>query len=113
MGIFDGVCCEFSCMESTLYNGNMSEHAPASADTRNTLYLSSLEDRVRAVIARVRPYIQSHGGDVQVSGIEDGVVTLKIAGTCAHCPLANLMYNKVARTLLGEEVPEITKIILT
>ncbi|OGZ11918.1 MAG: hypothetical protein A2942_01835 [Candidatus Lloydbacteria bacterium RIFCSPLOWO2_01_FULL_50_20] len=73
----------------------------------------SPEERVHVVIERVRPYIQSHGGDVRVAGIENGVVTLKIEGTCAHCPLANLTYNKVVRTLLGEEVPEITKIVLT
>ena len=73
----------------------------------------SLEEHVHAIIARVRPYIQSHGGDIEVSDIEGGVVTLKVKGTCAHCPLANLTYNRVVKTLLGEEVLEITKIILT
>jgi Fe-S cluster biogenesis protein NfuA len=74
---------------------------------------SSPEERVHAIIARVRPYIQSHGGDVTVSSIADGAVTLKIAGSCAHCPLATLTYNKVVKTLLEEEVPEIARIILT
>ncbi len=73
----------------------------------------SPEERVYAVIARVRPYIQSHGGDVTVASIADGAVTLKIAGSCAHCPLATLTYNKVVKTLLEEEVPEIARIILT
>jgi Fe-S cluster biogenesis protein NfuA len=75
--------------------------------------LSTVEERVHAVISRVRPYIQSHGGDVWVAGITGGIVTLRIEGTCAHCPLASLTYNKVVKTLLGEEVPEISKIVLT
>ncbi|HEY9585119.1 MAG TPA: NifU family protein [Candidatus Paceibacterota bacterium] len=81
--------------------------APVSTPPR------SPEERVHAVIARVRPYIQSHGGDVWVTGIESGVVTLKIEGTCAHCPLANLTYNTMVKTLIGEEAPEITRIVLT
>ncbi|MDO8520886.1 MAG: NifU family protein [bacterium] len=72
----------------------------------------SPEERVCAVIARIRPYIQSHGGDVRVVGIEHGTVTLKIEGTCTHCPLANQTYNKMVKTLLGEEVPEIKNVVL-
>lgn len=75
--------------------------------------LASPETRVRAVLEKVRPYIQSHGGDVWLSGIEDGVVTLKIEGTCTHCPLAELTYNKIIKTLVGEEVPEIRSVVLT
>jgi|GEM_PF-778336 len=84
--------------------------APATPTTTQAL---SPEERVHAIIARVRPYIQSHGGDVTVAGIADGAVTLQIAGSCAHCPLATLTYNKVVKTLLEEEVPEIARIILT
>jgi len=75
--------------------------------------LLSLEERVHAVIARVRPYIQSHGGDVWVSGIVGEILTLRIEGSCAQCPLASLTYNKVVKTLLNEEVPEIREIVLT
>ncbi len=73
----------------------------------------SAEERVHAVIGRVRPYIQSHGGDVWVSGIVGAILTLKIEGSCAQCPLASLTYNKIVKTLLNEEVPEITEIVLT
>lgn len=74
---------------------------------------TSTEERVRTVLEKVRPYIQSHGGDVWVSGINDGIVTLKIEGTCTHCPLAELTYNRIIKTLLGEEVPEIRSVVLT
>jgi Fe-S cluster biogenesis protein NfuA len=73
----------------------------------------TVAERVQALIARVRPYIQSHGGDVTVSEIAGTVLTLRIDGSCAHCQLATLTYNKVVKTLLAEEVPEITDIVLS
>ena len=37
----------------------------------------------------VRPYIHSHGGDVEVRSIVDGVVHLRMHGTCDGCTAAD------------------------
>lgn len=44
------------------------------------------EEAVAAALAEVRPLIESHGGSVEVESIEDGVVKLRLAGTCDGCP---------------------------
>ncbi len=59
--------------------------------TRNLLLLHGLhpigmEDRVRQALDRVRPYMASHGGYVELRGIEDGVVHLRLEGSCHGCP---------------------------
>ena len=72
-----------------------------------------VESKINSVLDRVRPYIQSHGGDVRLVSIDGASATLLVEGTCVGCPLASLTYNKVIKTLLGEEVPEITNFILT
>jgi Fe-S cluster biogenesis protein NfuA len=71
------------------------------------------EERVKAVLEKVRPYVQTHGGDVWLVSIEGATVTLKIEGSCVGCRLANFTYNKVVKTLLMEEAPEITDVVLT
>lgn len=71
------------------------------------------EERVKAVLEKVRPYVQSHNGDVWLVSIENSVVTLKIDGSCVGCRLANFTYNRVVKTLLMEEAPEITDVILS
>ncbi len=68
--------------------------------------------KVEAVLTKVRPYIQMHGGDVALIGIEKGVVTLNISGACAHCSMADLTYNKLIGGLLMEEVPGIKNVVL-
>ena len=46
-----------------------------------------LEDRVRGALEEVVPYLGSHGGGVELLGIEDGVVRLALQGTCDGCAL--------------------------
>lgn len=73
---------------------------------------ASMETRIESVLAKVRPYIAMHGGDVRLSKIEDQTATLHISGVCAHCSMADLTYNNLVSGLLKEEVPEIKQIII-
>lgn len=75
--------------------------------------LSPTKESVDAVLLKVRPYIQSHGGDVTFVRAEEGVVELRVDGACTHCPLAELTYNKVIRTLIIEDVPGATEVIFS
>ena len=56
-----------------------------------------MENEVKAILEKVRPYIQMHGGDVAFEGIEDGIVKLTVSGKCLDCPWAELTYNEHAR----------------
>jgi Fe-S cluster biogenesis protein NfuA len=53
-----------------------------------------------------------HGGDVTFVDFREGIVTLQISGSCTHCSLADLTYNKMMGSLLREEVPEVKEIII-
>ena len=37
---------------------------------------------MREALDSVRPYMESHGGDVELLGIEDGVARLRLEGSC-------------------------------
>jgi len=45
-----------------------------------------LETRVLQALERVRPYLDSHGGNVELLGVVGGVVRLKFQGSCQSCP---------------------------
>ncbi len=47
--------------------------------------LESARVAVQAALAEVRPYLHSHGGDMEVVNISDGVVRLKLHGSCDGC----------------------------
>jgi len=71
-----------------------------------------MEDKIAAVLEKVRPYIQMHGGDVRLLRIENNVAFFRFDGSCESCPLINITYNKVIRPLILEAVPELSKVVL-
>ncbi|MEY4731635.1 MAG: hypothetical protein RL681_581 [Candidatus Parcubacteria bacterium] len=73
---------------------------------------AATEKRVIAILDKVRPYIQMHGGDMQFLGFEKGTVTLRIMGACVGCSLADLTYNKMLGGLLKSEVPGVRKVVV-
>ena len=50
------------------------------------LYPIDLETRVREALATVRPYMESHGGDVELLGLDDGVARLRLVGPLRGMP---------------------------
>lgn len=47
-----------------------------------------LHARVKRVIEEIRPAVQGDGGDVELVGIEKGVVQLRLSGACVSCPMS-------------------------
>ncbi len=50
------------------------------------LHPDDLSTRVERALEQVRPYLKSHGGDVALVEIDDGVVRLQMKGSCHGCP---------------------------
>jgi Fe-S cluster biogenesis protein NfuA/nitrite reductase/ring-hydroxylating ferredoxin subunit len=59
------------------------------------LHPVGVEDRVRDALESVRPYLGSHGGDVELIGVTDGVARVRMSGSCEGCP-ASAMTLKLA-----------------
>ena len=50
------------------------------------LYPVPLEERVIEALDSMRPYMATHGGTVELLGVEDGVARLRLGGSCKGCP---------------------------
>jgi Fe-S cluster biogenesis protein NfuA len=65
--------------------------------------------RVEAALERVRPYLGSHAGGVQLRGIdEQGVVHLALEGTCNGCQSSTLTVKLSIERAIEEAAPEVT-----
>jgi Fe-S cluster biogenesis protein NfuA/nitrite reductase/ring-hydroxylating ferredoxin subunit len=53
----------------------------------------------------VRPYIHSHGGEVQLLGIDNGIVHLRLAGACSGCAGSTFTLRRGIESALREKVP--------
>jgi len=65
------------------------------------------EARVRNALDKVRPYLHSHGGDVELIEVAGDSVQLRLIGSCNGCPSSLLTLKTAIETSIKESAPEI------
>ncbi len=70
-----------------------------------------MKEKVEAVLAQVRPNLQSDGGDVELVDVNEGVVKLKLTGACAGCPMASMTLRNGIERILKEKIPEVKEVV--
>ena len=66
--------------------------------------------RVSDALDSVRPYLGSHGGDVSLLGVDDGVVRLQFQGSCKSCPSSAVTLELAVEDAVRAAAPEIASI---
>ncbi|KAM9391936.1 NFU1 iron-sulfur cluster scaffold homolog, mitochondrial [Pholidichthys leucotaenia] len=89
----------------------VNEDSKPSADTAP----SDEDDEVVAMIkelldTRIRPTVQEDGGDVVYRGFEDGIVKLKLQGSCTSCPSSIITLKNGIQNMLQFYVPEVESV---
>jgi Fe-S cluster biogenesis protein NfuA len=74
------------------------------------LHPVDLPTRVEQALEKVRPLLRSHGGDVELTHLEEGVVKLKLEGSCHGCPSSSLTLRNAIEEALFEFAPDITRL---
>ncbi|HNY14466.1 MAG TPA: NifU family protein [Bacteroidales bacterium] len=72
----------------------------------------SIKDRVVKVLEKVRPYLQSDGGDIELLEVsEDLTVKVRLKGACHGCPYSMQTLKAGVEQAILKEIPEIKKVI--
>lgn len=79
-------------------------------DELNTID-NDVVEKIKAVINKLRPYLQNDGGDVEFKRYENGVVYVKLVGACSNCPMAQMTLQDGIENALVSEVPEVIKVV--
>jgi len=58
---------------------------------------------------KVRPQLQSHGGDLAINRLEDGVLYVNLLGQCAGCPSADLTNESVIEAEVVAALPDLVR----
>jgi Fe-S cluster biogenesis protein NfuA len=69
------------------------------------------EEQVIDVINRIRPYLNSDGGDVEFVRFENGIVYVRLVGACAGCAMQDATLKDGLEALLLEEVPGVIEVV--
>lgn len=68
--------------------------------------------RVTGALDAVRPVLHAHRGDVALLAIEDGVVRLRLLGTCEGCSSSTRTLRDVIERAIFEAAPEVERVEL-
>jgi Fe-S cluster biogenesis protein NfuA len=72
----------------------------------------TIEEKVKEIIETIRVSLQSHGGDVELVGIdEENTVSVRLQGACQGCPGATMTMKMGIERVLKEQIPEIKQVV--
>jgi Fe-S cluster biogenesis protein NfuA len=74
------------------------------------LHPLDLETRVQQALEKTRPYLHSHGGNVELLAVADGVVRLRLDGSCHGCPSSAQTLQQTIEEAILETAPDVTAI---
>lgn len=68
--------------------------------------------RVAAVLEEVRPYMRSHGGDVELVKVEENTVYVRLQGACSGCSLSTMTLKNGVEEAIKARIPEIEQVVM-
>jgi Fe-S cluster biogenesis protein NfuA/nitrite reductase/ring-hydroxylating ferredoxin subunit len=71
------------------------------------LHPLDVETRVVQALEEVRPYLQSHGGNVELLGIEGGVARVRMRGSCDGCPSSAVTLKLAIEEAVMKAAPDL------
>ena len=70
-----------------------------------------MREKIEEVLNKIRPTLQADGGDVQLVDVKDGIVSVKLTGHCAGCPMSTMTLKNGIERLLKEEIADVKKVV--
>lgn len=69
-----------------------------------------VEQKIIAVIEKIRPFLISDGGNIEYIKFEEGIVYVKMMGHCSDCPMMDITLKDSIEFAIINEVPEVIEV---
>lgn len=71
----------------------------------------TLQQKVERSLDTIRPSLRADGGDVELVNVDDeGVVSVRLTGACAGCPMSTMTLKMGIERALRQQVPEVERV---
>ncbi len=74
------------------------------------LHPIDIETRIARALVEVRPYLKSHGGNVELVKIEEGVAYLRLEGSCHGCPASTITLKLAIEEAIYKAAPDLNEL---
>ena len=69
-----------------------------------------MKEKIEKALNKIRVALQQDGGDIELVGIENGIVKVRLKGACAGCPMSQMTMVNFVEAELKKAVPEIKRV---
>ncbi len=70
-----------------------------------------MKEKIEAALNKIRPSLVADGGNVELVGVDNGVVKVKLTGACGGCPMSQMTLKMGIEKILKKEVPEVKEVV--
>lgn len=70
-----------------------------------------VEARVSDALEKARPYLQSHGGDVQLASVHEATVRVRLQGSCGSCSSSAETLRSTVEAAVYNAAPEVATVV--
>lgn len=67
-------------------------------------------EEIKKILNKIRPYLNSEGGDLEYLDFKDGIVYIKMLGACVDCGALDSTLKDGIEALLVENIPEVIEV---
>jgi Fe-S cluster biogenesis protein NfuA len=72
----------------------------------------NMREKVEEALEKIRPMLMADGGNIELVDVSaDGVVKLKLTGSCGCCPMSQMTLKMGVERIIKQEVPEVKEVI--
>ena len=70
-----------------------------------------MREKVEQALNKIRPALMADGGNVELLGVDDGVVSVRLTGACGSCPMSTMTLKYGVERMLKNELPEVKEVV--
>lgn len=90
-----------------IYNNMLGDNFVNGLLLIHDLHPFDLRTRLNLALEKVRPYMDSHGGSVEIVSLEKGIAKLKLNGNCKGCPSSSATLELGIKQAIEENCPDL------
>lgn len=90
-----------------IYNDLIADSFVSGLLLIHDLHPLDLKTRLYQALEKVKPYMDSHGGNVEIVSLENGIAKLKLSGSCKGCPSSSSTLELGIKKAIEEICPDL------
>ena len=71
---------------------------------------NDVEDKIKILIDKIRPYLVSDGGNLEFIKYEDNIVYVRLSGACKDCSMIDITLKDGIEDMITNEIPEVKEV---